>query len=660
MKRLMILTMLLTCSAAFADVVSTHNKHRYACNGSTTEFDFTFDVMGGDTSDVVVILRDSSGNETKLTEDSDYTVSATNNDYRAGPGGTVTTTDTYASGYTLVVYRSEDTTHSATYSSGGKMDTGAIKNSIDECKLNIQDIYEILGRCLKFPVSDSSALSAEFPTSNSRASTFPYFGNTGAVTTAAGVTAVVVSAFMETVLDDANPSDAQTTLGISSFAQTVLDDASGLAALTTMGGIGVINVKTFGAVGDGKTDDTTAVQAAITYCKTNTTGPLYFPIGTYSVNETLTITQTGLWICGASKTATIIDAADSFTGSSIFDFSSGTPAFVHISDMRINGNGHTSEGLIGIHFDNQQGTVLERLYIRDCGYGIKITDGSTVTIDSCFIYEAYNGIDLSSTKAKGGVVGVHLRRTVSESCDNYALYMDWVFFSVFESLWIEMAADEESTGAIYIDDCYCNTFIGGNVNLAGTSTYNVYHTQSDTNSSRNMFIGTDFREGVSPKAWFNNSNYPVYYINCRRFYPDTVTGEYSTSLGGSGVVCRVVNYDDDSPVTICSPAPWQVITDCYVEVVTAWDGTGASFDVGDAHDTDGFLPNASIDLTSVSLVPSDPNNLGDYLFNSNALRKIYSSRTAVIATFSKGTGASTGKCKVYIKYDQIRWPEYPI
>ena len=47
-----------------------------------------------------------------------------------------------------------------------------------------------------------------------------------------------------------------------------------------------VSVKDFGAVGDGVTDDTTAINAAITYAKSLSTGmTIYFPQGTYAVTE---------------------------------------------------------------------------------------------------------------------------------------------------------------------------------------------------------------------------------------------------------------------------------------------------------------------------------------------------------------------------------------
>ncbi len=50
----------------------------------------------------------------------------------------------------------------------------------------------------------------------------------------------------------------------------------------------VYNVKAYGAVGDGATDDSTAIQAAINDCLNAVGGTIYFPPATYRVNSQLT------------------------------------------------------------------------------------------------------------------------------------------------------------------------------------------------------------------------------------------------------------------------------------------------------------------------------------------------------------------------------------
>ena len=69
-----------------------------------------------------------------------------------------------------------------------------------------------------------------------------------------------------------------------------------------------VSVKDFGAVGDGVTDDTAAIQAAITSVCTLYGKSLYFPPGTYIISDQITIPfSTGWRIFGASRASTIIN-----------------------------------------------------------------------------------------------------------------------------------------------------------------------------------------------------------------------------------------------------------------------------------------------------------------------------------------------------------------
>ena len=87
--------------------------------------------------------------------------------------------------------------------------------------------------------------------------------------------------------------------------------------MTTMAAFGVFNVRSFGATGDGTTDDTAAIQAAFTAVQGNTTvygGTVFFPPGLYLITTTVTVPAgdgAPLAVRGSGSSSTLLWAAQS-------------------------------------------------------------------------------------------------------------------------------------------------------------------------------------------------------------------------------------------------------------------------------------------------------------------------------------------------------------
>lgn len=73
-----------------------------------------------------------------------------------------------------------------------------------------------------------------------------------------------------------------------------------------------VSVKDFGAVGDGVTDDTAAIQAAID--SVNIKGSIYFPSGTYLIKETISCVNKAVSFIGSGISATLIKYSPSVAG----------------------------------------------------------------------------------------------------------------------------------------------------------------------------------------------------------------------------------------------------------------------------------------------------------------------------------------------------------
>jgi hypothetical protein len=90
----------------------------------------------------------------------------------------------------------------------------------------------------------------------------------------------------------------------------------------------LVNVKDFGAVGDGVADDTFAVQAAL-----NSSNQVFFPNGEYLISNKITIANKSITITGENQTSTVIKFSSNAAGIDISQ--SGNSNSVLISNIKI-------------------------------------------------------------------------------------------------------------------------------------------------------------------------------------------------------------------------------------------------------------------------------------------------------------------------------------
>jgi hypothetical protein len=166
----------------------------------------------------------------------------------------------------------------------------------------------------------------------------------------------------------------------------VVHDPSGTArsrALMIEALRGVIDVRDYGATGDGSTDDTAAIQAAIDraadlYSATaGRTTPVCIPHGTYMVSNITLPHHTH--IIGGSMTAPMLKMISGSTGILLTD--EGTAVDIIIVNLELNGNGNTCNGLVLGFGDIQHGSggYVHNVLIRNCdgdgvttGFGFRI------------------------------------------------------------------------------------------------------------------------------------------------------------------------------------------------------------------------------------------------------------------------------------------------
>ncbi len=148
-----------------------------------------------------------------------------------------------------------------------------------------------------------------------------------------------------------------------------------LGAASTLTQAGWFSVKDYGATGNGSTDDTTAIQAAITAAGTG--GIVFFPLGTYLISGTLTA-QSGQMFMGCGKRVTTIKCATNATFP-LFTIPSSTNV-VGIVNMRLNPSQQNSTSYPAI-----QATSASNLTITDveidgtCGITLSAVTGVFMT-----------------------------------------------------------------------------------------------------------------------------------------------------------------------------------------------------------------------------------------------------------------------------------------
>jgi Pectate lyase superfamily protein len=136
-----------------------------------------------------------------------------------------------------------------------------------------------------------------------------------------------------------------------------------------------------GAAGDGTTDDTAAVQAAITACQSAGGGTVWFPPGTYIVTG-LTITGSDVTLRGSGIGATIISLKNSSNTSVIAVSGTGT-VNVHVEDLSIEGNKANQSGTShGISISTPYSVTDTQHRIASVDINSVLTDGISITGDT--------------------------------------------------------------------------------------------------------------------------------------------------------------------------------------------------------------------------------------------------------------------------------------
>jgi hypothetical protein len=176
-----------------------------------------------------------------------------------------------------------------------------------------------------------------------------------------------------------------------------------IAALASLGG--VKNVKGYGAVGDGSTDDTAAIQAAVDYAtspySSTYRGVIYFPPGTYRVTSSVTFERsTGInriHFLGSGGAKIVGNFADALLRRDPDAISGPDYTTISIRDLFLE-NEHTTGKAIALH-------CCIGAKVTNCmivaHIGVETWNGQATTVDSC----SFNRSDKTLAASIGVLAG---------------------------------------------------------------------------------------------------------------------------------------------------------------------------------------------------------------------------------------------------------------
>jgi hypothetical protein len=471
-------------------VADNTSRNQYTATSGQTVFAYTFEIV--DKDDVVVLK-----NGTTLSEGTDYTVSNVGND----SGGNVTLTVGATTGDILTLYRDMPYSRTQNYTNSGDFLASEVNSDFDNLWLAGEQTNRAFSQSIRKPITDSDSISMELPEAADRTDSFLTFDSTGAVSTsplssalspsiivrqqftgngsttvftlaadpgsAAAVVIYIDGVYQEEgtysvsgtalTFTEAPPTNASIEVVSYKVSDLVATDAANVTY--TPAGTGAVqttvqtklresvSVKDFGAVGDGVTDDTAAIQAAVDAVVAASGGKVFVPTGKYLVSSTIDLASWygapaiifegegyGPWnkdgvIATSEHASLFIVATDGFN---VFNIASASQTVVQNISIRDTSGSRTSGAGIylerngdGIVSDDGTvaGVLIKQVSIKGFQDGIRAIRLQTSTIEQVVIEDCTrDGIRLEPS-AVGGGTSVTLSNCFVKECgqDNYSI-----------------------------------------------------------------------------------------------------------------------------------------------------------------------------------------------------------------------------------------------
>jgi Pectate lyase superfamily protein len=394
--------------------------------------------------------------------------------------------------------------------------------------------------------------------------------------------------------------------GTARLYQYQYSTASGGAAwLVVPVGIKLYNVRDYGAIGDGMTNDHAPIQAAINDCATATPpgGCVFFPEGEYLISSALEFPSTNnMMIAGIGTRSQISSDSDDFD---IFwiHADSGARDLI-IRDIKLAfpggdpGEGGYSQNGAAIRIDvSIEDTRFYNVVTQFVGYGLKLPGlggGRNVAV-ACKFNANYvgallgHGMDFVGCDINGGTYGV-----VMDNCNGGMKFTNCPLFGVL-SLWVTQlhAGDDPQGNTIYLYDCETNfgpppatgpgseSSATGSITLTGTPTTGEHYVV--TIDGHAITVGET--TGQTPTA---AAAAGIAAIN----FDTAVNDKVTATAGTAGVIVLTASHDyansyDGNRITISATSSAHLTA--MASAATLMGGVSPGLWPGDPDDTLGYL-----------------------------------------------------------------------
>jgi hypothetical protein len=537
MKRLFLAIMLLWAGLVRATVTSTTVQNSYVCNGSTTAFAVTFPFVAS--SDLTVTRTTTTAATTTLALGTDYTVS----------GATLTTTGPSSpctSGYTLTITRNTPLTQPLHLTNQGPYSPKALENAYDRLTMGLQQlswsqqVNGVLSPTAQTTIqnyiqgvlgSGTSVIPQSWTATGDGAATG--FLLNGATVTAPNLYSVTIDGVVQKPVTDysVNGTTSQITFtaappsgssievvcfgyaSTSSIADTTTISTKGPYATLATELSGWVNVRSYGAKGDGVTDDTAAFKSAIAGAIAAGHYTVIVPGGTYKITDTLNMassligtTDYGVKMIGSGRLRTLLNVTMP-TSRDLFVWAGAGDA-----NHFMQGGGLVGIGVVGLSanlrdalsFTHTINSIVEDVWVVDAyRNGLYIADTIQFVEDRFFTQGgSFAGDSQYGIFISGGTT-VTLRRPYHQSCYTAGIHIEG--FAV---------------GITIQDPIIENT--GQGTNLASIAL-------EIKGKSRVTVINPYFEQNGASDLWVGGNDTSVDYPNVTLVGP-TITG--SSKLGG--------------------------------------------------------------------------------------------------------------------------------